>query len=105
VHLPAGDADEFVQLALRHGVAVLGGAAHHVDGDGQDRLRIAFSQPHEVLVEGVRRLGRAWDEYCAAAPPLPSGDRSPGDVVDLRTRLVPVPTGPPPRAEARQHEQ
>jgi DNA-binding transcriptional MocR family regulator len=63
VRLPDGDADEFAQLALRRGVAVIPGSAHCLDGAGSDRLRIAFTHPEPVLIEGVRRLQAAWAEY------------------------------------------
>lgn len=63
VRLPFGSGDEFAQSALRHGVAVIPGSAHCVDGAGTDHLRISFAQSEHVIEEGVTRLRTAWAEY------------------------------------------
>jgi DNA-binding transcriptional MocR family regulator len=85
VQLPSRSADEFAQFALRRGVAVIAGSAHCLDGAGEDRLRLAFSQPEAVLVEGVRRLAGAWAEFCGSASEgLGGADASP--VVELAER-------------------
>ena len=63
VRLPFGSGDEFAQGALRHGVAVIPGSAHCVDGTGTPYLRIAYAQPEHILEEGVARLRSAWVEY------------------------------------------
>jgi DNA-binding transcriptional MocR family regulator len=61
--LPAGDADELVQAALRHGVDVTPGSAHSVDGAFDDRVRLSCAVPVPVLREGITRLAAAWREY------------------------------------------
>jgi DNA-binding transcriptional MocR family regulator len=72
VHLPAGDGTSFAQLALRHGVAVLPGAALDPTDASDACLRLPFLHPPEVLTEGVRRLAAAWSRY---APPAAPGAR------------------------------
>lgn len=84
VRLPTPSADEFAQFALRRGVAVIAGSAHCVDGSGADRLRLAFSQPEPILVEGVRRLASAWEEFCGVA--AGHDDASAPQVVELAER-------------------
>jgi len=71
VQLPSGNAEEFAELALEHGVAVVPGPALSVDEGNRRALRLAFVEPEERLVEAVDRLARAWDRY-DPAPPRPS---------------------------------
>lgn len=61
--LPEGDADSFVQLALRHGVDVSPGSAHAVDDAVCDHVRISYGQSEAVLREGLGRLAAAWTRY------------------------------------------
>ncbi|SDC23767.1 aminotransferase-like domain-containing protein [Actinokineospora iranica] len=71
VRLPGADAGAFAQVALRHGVAVLPGAALEAAGGSADRLRIPFTASADDISEGVRRLAAAWCAYQrmgAAAP-------------------------------------
>lgn len=89
VQLPTQRAEEFAQFALRRGVAVIAGSAHCLDGSGQDRLRLSFSQPEPVLIEGVRRLARAWQEFTGSAA-VPAADT---DVVELADRRRQAATG------------
>lgn len=63
IRLPVGNADDFLQVALRHGVDVLPGSAHGVDDANDSYLRLSYTQPEPVLREGVRRLAAAWAEY------------------------------------------
>lgn len=84
VQLPTPDADDFVQLAMRHGVAVLAGSAHCLDDAGVDRVRIAFSPAEPVLVEGVRRLKSAWDAFTGSTSVHELPDRP--EVVELASR-------------------
>lgn len=63
VRLPFGSADEFAQMAQRHGVAVLPGPATSSQGAWADHLRLPYIHPPEVLREGVSRLALAWGEY------------------------------------------
>lgn len=66
VRLPRGDANEFSQAALRHGVAVVSGSLASPDGTMTDHLRIPFVAEPATLVEGVRRLAAAWTSYAAS---------------------------------------
>lgn len=63
VQLPEGNADEFSEIASRHGVAVVPGPALSVDAGNRRSLRIVFARPEPVLREGVRRLCAAWAAY------------------------------------------
>lgn len=73
VPTPAGGLSMWVDLgapvsstlavtARDHGVRVVPGPLFGVDGSFEDRLRLTFSQPVDVLVEGVARLAEAWRE-------------------------------------------
>jgi DNA-binding transcriptional MocR family regulator len=68
VHLPSGNAEEFAEVALERGVAVIPGPALSVDDGNRRALRIAFIEPEERLVEAVGRLAGAWDRYEPASP-------------------------------------
>jgi DNA-binding transcriptional MocR family regulator len=61
--LPDGNAEEFAEQALRHGVAVVPGPALSVDEGNRRGVRIVFARPEETIVEGVRRLASAWSGY------------------------------------------
>ena len=63
VTLPSGNAEEFAELALRHGVSVVPGPALSVDEGNRRGVRLVFSRPEPVLREGVRRLAAAWHAY------------------------------------------
>jgi DNA-binding transcriptional MocR family regulator len=60
VRLPTTQAETFAQVALRHGVAVATSRPLSAAGDHADRIRISFSGPPDVLIEGVNRLAMAW---------------------------------------------
>jgi DNA-binding transcriptional MocR family regulator len=66
-HLPRGNADEFAQVALRHGVSVVPGSLASPDGASSDYLRLPFVLDAEPMEEGIRRLALAWAAYGAAA--------------------------------------
>jgi len=72
VRLPRGDASAFAQVALRHGVAVLPGAALDPAGGSADRLRIPFTAPPEEIDDAVARLAVAWDAYRRTGGPTPA---------------------------------
>ncbi|GGI08883.1 MocR-like transcription factor YczR [Egicoccus halophilus] len=72
VTLPAGNAEEFAELALRHGVSVVPGPALSVDEGNRRGLRLVFSRPEPVLREGVRRLAAAWQAYEPIASRAPT---------------------------------
>jgi DNA-binding transcriptional MocR family regulator len=61
--LPEGNADEFAEVALRHGVAIVPGPALSVDEGNRRSLRVVFARPEAELVEGVERLAAAWSSY------------------------------------------
>jgi DNA-binding transcriptional MocR family regulator len=66
VKLPHGDANEFAQVALRHGVSVVPGPLASPDGGCKDRLRLPYVLDAGPMTEGVERLARAWSAYSAA---------------------------------------
>lgn len=61
--LPRGNAEEFAELALRNGVAIVPGPALSVDEGNRRALRIVYTASPADLEEGVRRLAAAWDHY------------------------------------------
>jgi DNA-binding transcriptional MocR family regulator len=63
VRLPRGSAEEFVAVALRHGVSVVPGSLASPDGGGSDHLRLPFVLEPRAMTEGVERLARAWKAY------------------------------------------
>jgi len=66
VELPDGDAREFAQVALRHGVIVLPGPAMSVTEAHTRHLRLPFLAEPETLRTGVARLSAAWRDYQSA---------------------------------------
>jgi len=71
LHLPAGNAEEFAELALECGVAIVPGPSLSVNDGNRRALRLAFVEPEERLIEAVGRLADAWERY-EPAPPRPS---------------------------------
>ncbi|MFN2385638.1 MAG: PLP-dependent aminotransferase family protein [Thermoanaerobaculia bacterium] len=69
VRLPRGNAAEFAEVALRHGVSVVAGSTCSPRGAFPEFLRIPFVQEEEVLREGIRRLAEAWKAYAPSARP------------------------------------
>ena len=62
--LPDGaDAESFSAVAAAFGVNVVAGSAVTTHAGVSDRVRLAFVATPEVIDEGVRRLGDAWQEY------------------------------------------
>ena len=68
VRVPDTDTRVFAQVALRHGVEIVPGAAMDSSGRHDDHIRVPCIYPQEVLTEMVLRLERAWN------------DRKPGDL-------------------------
>lgn len=68
VELPGVDAGVFAQVALRHGVEIVPGAAMDPDGGHDDHVRIPFTFAPEVLVELVRSLASAAAELARHGP-------------------------------------
>lgn len=71
VHLPSGNAEEFAELALEHGVAVVPGPALSVDDGNRRALRLAYVEDVQRLTTAVDRLAGAWERF-EPAPPRPS---------------------------------
>jgi DNA-binding transcriptional MocR family regulator len=67
VRLPRGNADQFAQVALRHGVSVVPGSLASPDGGFADHLRLPFVLDRQPMEEGVRRLASAWSAYAVTA--------------------------------------
>jgi DNA-binding transcriptional MocR family regulator len=63
VQLPAGDARDLAQEALRRGVIVTPGITLSVDGTHTAWLRIPFLLPPDRLRPGAERLIDAWEHY------------------------------------------
>lgn len=63
VALPSGSADALARIAAAHGVSIAGSAAFAASVSSDDHIRIPFTAPDDVLEEGIRRLGAAWQEY------------------------------------------
>jgi DNA-binding transcriptional MocR family regulator len=71
VQIPYGDAEEFAQLAVRHGVLVLPGSVTSPANGHRDRLRLPLLRDAAELKEGIQRLAAAWAGYA----PGPQADR------------------------------
>ena len=67
--LPHGDASEFAQVALRHGVSLLPGSTLSADGGHPQHLRLVYVHEPAVIAEAVARLARAWQAYAPMAIP------------------------------------
>lgn len=70
--LPAGDADTFAQVALRHGVEIVPGSAMSPDGAHLDHLRLPFTFDPDEMVVVVQRLAAAWATYAPARAVAPA---------------------------------
>lgn len=60
IELPGRDARVFAQVALRHGVEVVPGAAMDTAGAHDSFIRLPFTFPEDTLTEVVARLAKAW---------------------------------------------
>lgn len=67
VKLPAGDARQLAQTALRHGVVILPGPAMSPTERFASFIRVPFIAEPEWLQKGIDRLAAAWREYRAGA--------------------------------------
>lgn len=61
--MPAGNALEFAEVAARHGVTFVPGPSLSVDEGNRRAVRIVYTQPEDVLAEGIERLAAAWRTY------------------------------------------
>jgi DNA-binding transcriptional MocR family regulator len=85
VGLPDGTtASALAVRGVAHGVRVAPGPRFGVDGGFEQRLRLPFTQPPELLAEAVRRLAAAEDTFGARPPARGTGPPARG-------------TGPPAR--------
>lgn len=69
VRLPRGDAREFAQLAVRHGVITLPGSTLSADEGHARFLRLPFLAEPQTLRKGVDRLSAAWRNFQSADRP------------------------------------
>jgi DNA-binding transcriptional MocR family regulator len=70
---PGTSASALAVRAVEHGVRIAAGPRFGADGGFEQRLRLPFTQPPEILVEAVRRLALAEDAIgsrLVAAEPL-----------------------------------
>jgi DNA-binding transcriptional MocR family regulator len=68
VTLPDGDAREFAQVALRHGVVIVPGQHMSADDQHGRSIRVTFLSEPETLTAGVGRLAAAWQYYRSVKP-------------------------------------
>src|SRR5262252_7736251 len=61
--LPDGGSTELAQIARRHGVLIAPGPVMSPTGRFDEYVRLPFDHRPEVLEQGIRRLGRAWQAY------------------------------------------
>ena len=61
--LPSGNAEEFAEMALRHGVAVIPGPALSVDSGNRRFVRLSYGVEPAAIRLGVTRLAAAWQAY------------------------------------------
>jgi DNA-binding transcriptional MocR family regulator len=68
VRLPGGDAREFAQVALRHGVVIVPGPSMSADEQHASFIRLTFLWDPDTLTTGVDRLASAWRYYRSLTP-------------------------------------
>lgn len=64
------DADEFAQVALREGVALVPGATISVDRGARTHIRLPLALDHDLIESGICRLERAWKRFAPDERPL-----------------------------------
>lgn len=62
IDLGAPASSALARVGRRHGVHLVPGTAFGVDGSFDNRLRLTYAEPEEVLDEAVRRIATAWHE-------------------------------------------
>ena len=72
--LPRGlNTSDLLPTALEQNVAFVPGADFHLDGRGENTMRLNFSfNPPEVIAEGIRRLGQVLHQALAQCPRQPA---------------------------------
>ncbi len=68
IELAGTDAAVFAQIALRHGVEVVPGAAMDPSGAHDTHIRLPFTFPEDTLTELVHRLRGAWTDLQRHGP-------------------------------------
>jgi DNA-binding transcriptional MocR family regulator len=68
ITLPDGDAREFAQVALRHGVVIVPGPDMSADEQHSRHIRITYLWDEVSLTTGVVRLAAAWRSYRSSKP-------------------------------------
>jgi DNA-binding transcriptional MocR family regulator len=68
VELPRGNAEEFAELALTYGTAVVPGPTLSVDDGNRRAIRLSYVVPEADLDRAVERLAAAWAAYEPAGP-------------------------------------
>ncbi len=63
VRLPDTNADDFSQIALQHGVALVSGSLLSPNGEHTSGIRLSFGLDFPALEEGTLRLAEAWAAY------------------------------------------
>jgi DNA-binding transcriptional MocR family regulator len=63
VTIPQGNADEFAEVALRHGVAIVPGPSLSVDDGNRRGVRLVYARSEDLITQGIERLAAAWDGY------------------------------------------
>lgn len=61
--MPRGASRPFCEVAKRHGVAVVPGAALSAGGSSDAYLRVALGADAAAFAEGAERLAQAWSQY------------------------------------------
>jgi DNA-binding transcriptional MocR family regulator len=65
--LPLGNAEEFAEVAMRHGVAIVPGPSLSVDEGNRRGVRLVYAGSEEAITEGIQRLAAAWAGYAPAS--------------------------------------
>jgi DNA-binding transcriptional MocR family regulator len=63
--VPAGDARDFAQVALRYGVVIMPGPSMSAEGEQSAFVRLPFLAAADTLRAAVTRLAAAWRNYTA----------------------------------------
>jgi DNA-binding transcriptional MocR family regulator len=66
MRLPGPDAVRLAAVAERHGVQIAPGPSFSADAALHDHVRISVVREPEVVVEGIERLARAWEDVVTA---------------------------------------
>jgi DNA-binding transcriptional MocR family regulator len=70
--LPSGNAEEYADVALRHGVAIVPGPSLSVDEGNRRGVRLVYARPEQAITEAVQRLASAWSNYSPTSVRTPA---------------------------------